>query len=139
MSTARRKLVGLNAYQPDHPPSAGAGNHPDQPVGSNPPIRLVDCCNADFDVFAEYLAVSAVGHQAMHGGQSVGGDEGTAPLEGIALLVIVRGLDEDEMKYPVGHRNAALCFDPSPQKIQPLSKTFGRSWPAWRSGGFRGR
>ena len=93
-----RKLVRLNADKGNQCPSATATNIADDPVGTDANVGLIIGRKADIDIRTQYLATHAVERQSVDGGERVGGNIGTKPLNGIAVVVVMRRLDHYEMK-----------------------------------------
>ena len=94
-----RKLVRLHAHQPDQRLSALFADHAHDPVGAHPPIGLVIGVEPDVDVGAEDATPPRIFGKGKKTRQGVGGNGRSHPLNGIAVVVIMRRLDHDEMKW----------------------------------------
>ena len=91
-----RKLVGLNADQTDHAAAGGAnalGDGADIYGG----VALVAGLDLDADVGTEHVRLRAILDQRIDAGETVRGNVGAPPLNDIAVIVIMRRLDQ---RYP---------------------------------------
>ena len=93
-----RKLIGLDADQADQRAPPGAADLPDHAVGANPAIGLVIGVDADLDIGAEHSAALRVLGEAVQRGQRVGRDGRPEPLDRVAVIVVMRRLDQDEVE-----------------------------------------
>ena len=95
-----RILVRLDADQRDKPeiavpPKAGEQRrHVDAGVG------LVDRLDVDGDVRPKDLPLGAVGRDAVDGGERIRRNHRAPPADHIAVVVVVRRLDQDELEAP---------------------------------------
>jgi hypothetical protein len=77
-------------------------------------VVLVHGLDVDVDVVAEDAPLAAVEGEAMHDGERVRWNGGAEPLDDVAVVVVVRGLNQDE-REPLGWAigggisNAAGC------------------------------
>ena len=96
------KLIRLNPDEPDK--SAARSLYP---RGRRPHVddrvALVIGFDLDIDVRAESLLLGADGQKPVDAGEAVRRDGGATPLDHIALVVIVRRLDEDDPERPLCH------------------------------------
>ena len=97
-----RKLVRLHADKADQAGTGlrdGAGDafRPDARVG------LVGSENLDVDVWTQRPPLGAFQRYSVQGGEAVGGDGRTQPLDDIAVVVVVRRFDQMELKRFSGH------------------------------------
>src|SRR5205085_9272005 len=76
----------------------GAADLPDYAVGANPAICLVISVDADVDIGAEHAAALRVLGEAVQRGQRVGRDGRPEPLDRVAVIVVMRRLDQDEVE-----------------------------------------
>ena len=72
--------------------------HADDAVGPYPPVGLVVSVQADLNVRSQYLAPARVLGKSIEAGQRIGRNGGTNPLDGIAVVVVVRRLDHHKMQ-----------------------------------------
>ena len=93
-----RELVRLHADQPDQRAAALFLDHAHDPAGADAPVGLVIGVEAEVDTGAEDLTAPRVFGERKQAGQRVGGNGRTHPLDGVAVVVIMRRLDHDEMK-----------------------------------------
>ena len=96
-----RILIRLHADQPDHAAAGGADalghrRHIDDGVA------LVTGVDLDVDVGAEHAVVGAFPHQPIDAGQRVRRQRRAQPLDDIAILVVVRRLDQLDPKGAPG-------------------------------------
>ena len=66
-------------------------------------VALVEDFDLDFDVGAERLLLGALGEQAVDAGQAVGRDGRAPPLDDVAVVVVVRRLDQHDRKLALRH------------------------------------
>src|SRR6202453_2744023 len=92
------KLVRLHPYDAYQRPPAPALEVADDPVREHAAIGLVVGVDLDPHTGAQNLALAGVLGQAVHAGECVGRQRRAEPLDRIAVIVIVRRLDEDESK-----------------------------------------
>lgn len=95
-----RDLVRLHADQHHH---AGIGrfDQPGQAIGTDMRIGLIEKMDSDIHVAAQHVSVGAVPGDAGQRRQRVGGYGGAEPLDDIAVVVVVRRLEQHETKTPV--------------------------------------
>ena len=89
------ELVGLHADQADQRLAAAAADVSHDAVGPHPGIGFVERLDQDVDVGSQHLALLAVLAQAVEGSQRVGRNMGPQPSDRIAVVVVVRRLDQD--------------------------------------------
>ena len=93
-----RKLVRLHPDEADQHPSAGAAHHADDPVRAHPPVRLVIRVDTNFYIRTKNLACLGILREAVQASQRVGRDGRAQPLDRVAVGVVVRRFDDDEVK-----------------------------------------
>ena len=93
-----RKLVRLHADQADQRLAAGLADFPDDAVRTDAPVGLVVGVQADFDARPQHLAALGVLRQAVQAGERVGRNGRPEPLDGIAVVIVMRRLDHHEME-----------------------------------------
>ena len=93
-----RKLVGLNAGKSHERLIARLEGFRD-PGGLNAPVRLVESGDDHIHVRPEHLPLAAILGETVEAGQCVRGDRRPQPLDGIPIVIIVRGLDQNEMEF----------------------------------------
>ena len=97
-----RKLIRLNADQRDHSADRPrmrfeiAGNVDDR-------VALVVDLDLDIDVGAENARLGAFGEQAVDAGEAVRGDRRAPPLDDIAVVVVMRRLDQNDRELALRH------------------------------------
>ena len=96
-----RKLVRLHADQPDHAAAGGADalgrcGHVDDGVA------LVAGIDLDVDVGTEHAVIGALPHQPIDAGERVRRQSRAQPLDDIAVLVVMRRLDQLDPKRALG-------------------------------------
>ena len=92
------ELVRLDADQPDQHAPTGAANPPDNAVRPNPAIGLVIGVDADLDLGTQHPPAADILGQTVQASQRVGGDRRPEPLDWIAVIVVMRRLDQHELK-----------------------------------------
>jgi hypothetical protein len=73
-------------------------------VGPDARVRLVPDGDADLDVLAEDLALGAVEGEAVQRRQRIGRDRRADPLDDVTVVIVVRGLDQEELEDSAGGR-----------------------------------
>ena len=66
-----RKLVRLDAYEPDQRSPAGFAKSADDPLGSDALVGFIKGVEADLDFRAEYLAGPCIFGERIQGGECV--------------------------------------------------------------------
>ena len=102
------KLIGLNPDQSDQGSAVGLSDHPDDLVGLNAPIGFIVGVQAQFDVRSEHVAGARVFREAVQTRQRVGRNGRPEPLDGIAVVVVVRRLDHHQMKQLLASGQRAI-------------------------------
>ncbi len=92
------KLVRLHPDDADQRPPTPALEVADDPAREHAAIGLVVGVDLDPDPGAQNLALAGVLGQAVHAGKRVRWQRRAEPLNRVAVVVIVRRLDEDEGK-----------------------------------------
>jgi hypothetical protein len=101
-----RILVGLHADQTDETEIAMRLEAREQRRHIDARIGLVDHLDVDSGVRAEHLPFGAIHCDAVDGGKRIRGDQRPPPADDIAVIVIVRWLDQNELKAPLGFHRA---------------------------------
>jgi hypothetical protein len=104
-----RILVRLNADEGDKPVITVAPEAGEQRGHVDSRIGLVNDIDGDVHVRTEHLALDAIGCNAVHRGERVRGNHRAPPTDDVAVIVIVRRLDQDELKEPLC-RHGRSCF-----------------------------
>ena len=99
-----RILVRLDADQRDQAEIAVAPEPREQRRDVDPGVGLVDDRDVDVDVRSEHLAFGAIGRNAIDGRERIGRDHRAPPADHIAVFVVVRRLDQDELEAPLSDR-----------------------------------
>ena len=94
------KLVGLHADQHHHAHVGGFDQARDF-LGADLRVGLVERMDVEFDIGAEHAAVRAIGRQAIDRGQRIRRDRRAIPLNDIALVVVMRRLDQNQTEIGV--------------------------------------
>jgi hypothetical protein len=92
------ELVGLHAHQADQAASAGPLEVGDDAIRPHTGVGLVERLDNDVDVRTQHLPMAAVLAQAVEGGQRVGRDVRAQPGDRIAVVVVVRRLDQHQLE-----------------------------------------
>src|SRR5664279_5332868 len=97
-----RKLVGLNADQRDEP-APRFPYAPRNPGDVDDGIALVKYLGLDIDVGTQRAFAGALRDEAVDAREAVGRNRGAAPLDDVAVVVIVRRLDQHDQKLSLIH------------------------------------
>ena len=92
-----RKLVRLHADEHHHA-VARLLDHAREPFRTHARVRFVKRMDLDLDVLAEHVALPAIARQAVKRGERIRRDRRAKPLDHVAVIVVVRRLDEHEAK-----------------------------------------
>ena len=92
------KFVRLNADDTHEPLAAIVLNEGNQLVELDPLIGLVDCDHVDGKIGTQHAPFGGVDREAVDGGERVGGHRGFQPLHHVAVGVVVRRFDQDELE-----------------------------------------
>ena len=113
------KLVGLDTDKTDQRLAAGLADVGHDAVGAHARIRLVVRLQDDVDVGPENLALAAILAEAVQGGERVRRNMRAQPRDGVAIIVIVRRFDEDQLKGSTRHDTAhrGLLQDQTPRAV----------------------
>ena len=96
-----RKLIRLHPDQRDH---SLIGEDALRNAGDvDDGVALVVNLDLDLDVRAENMALRAFVKQAVDAGQAVRGDGRAPPLDDVAVIVIVRRLDQNDREFALRH------------------------------------
>src|SRR6185503_7445180 len=107
-----------------------ATNVLDDAIRPHPPIRLVIGVQADIDARPKDRALLRVLRQAIQAGQRVGRNGRTNPLDRIAVVIVMRRLDHDEMEDThLVRRMFGCCHHYLSATIWPVSCHASTSWP----------
>ncbi|MGO8797769.1 MAG: hypothetical protein ACLQE9_19760 [Roseiarcus sp.] len=98
-----RELIRLHPDQADETPTAAFPDLARQPIRPDARIGFVKRMNFNLDGAAERMSRATILRKSMQHGERVGGNGGTRPLNDIAVIVVVRWLDQIEQE-PVAHR-----------------------------------
>src|SRR6266567_1946403 len=111
-----RKLVRLHPDEPDQGAAAGLADRPDDTLRTHPPVRLVIRVQEYLCISTNDLAPLGIFREAVQAGQGIGGNGGTKPLDRVAVVVIVRWLDDDKMQQ----RGRSIRRPPLRHDLYPL-------------------
>ena len=59
-------------------------------------VGFVEGADFDFDLLAQHAALSAIERQAVQHGQRIGRNGGAEPLDDVAVIVVMRRLDQHQ-------------------------------------------
>jgi len=93
-----RKLVRLHADQAHHAEAIMLFDERDDIFDTDARVGLVHRGDVEGDVRSERLSLSGVACQRVYRGQRVRWNGGTRPLDDIAIGVVVRRLDQHDLK-----------------------------------------
>ena len=99
-----REFVGLHADNADEPEPAILGDAAHELLRHDARIGLVDGDDVDRKIGAKHLAFRRAVGQAEHGGKRVRRHGRAQPLHDIAVSVVMRRLDQDQLKAPCRRR-----------------------------------
>ena len=106
-----RILVRLHADQADEA-RAGGADLSDRALDVDDGVALVIGVDLDIDVGAEHLRLGALGQQAVDAREAVRRDRGAPPLDDVAVGVVMRRLDQDDLEDLPSH-----CAPDSPTDV----------------------
>jgi hypothetical protein len=92
----------LNANERNEPEIAVTPKAGEQRRHIDPCVRFVHGLDVDGDIRPEDLPFDAIGRNTVDGGEGIRGDHPAPPADHVSVVVIVRRLDENQLK-------AALC------------------------------
>ena len=92
------ELVRLHPDDADQRPPAAALQVADDPGRRDAPVGLVVSLDGEVDAGAQNLAAAGVLGETVHAGEGVGRQGRPEPLNWIAPVVVVGGLDQNESK-----------------------------------------
>ena len=96
------KLVRLDPDQPDK--SLAVSLYPSRHrLDVDDLVALVIGLELDVDVGTESFLLGASGQKSVDAGEAVRGNGGEPPLDHVAVIIIVRRLDEDDPERPLSH------------------------------------
>src|SRR5215468_10669649 len=78
--------------------------NPDPAAHVDDGIALVACLDVDLNIGPEHLGVRAFPQQAVHARKAVGGNARPPPLDDIAVVVVMRRFDQDDLELTASHR-----------------------------------
>ena len=107
-----RKLVRLNPDEPDKS-AARSLYPPGRRLDVDDRVALVTGFDLDVDVGAESPLLGASGQEPVDAGKAVRRDGGEAPLDDIAVIVVMRRLDQNDREPALGHGPAPETFNDS--------------------------
>jgi len=114
-----RELVALHADQADQCPAAIPADVAHDAIHSYARIGLVERLDDDLDVGPQHLPAPAIVAQPIKGSQRVGRNMRPQPSDGIAGIVVMRRLDQDELETSLLGRTAHCGL--LPLKVRALS------------------
>ena len=100
------KLIGLHADETDEA-GFGIADLANGALDVDDGVALVIGLDVDIDVVTERLRSRTFGHQPIHAGEAVRGNERPPPLDHVAVGVVMRRLDQDYLEGPPRHEPAS--------------------------------
>ncbi len=97
-----RILVRLHADQPDET-AAGRSDLRDCALDVDDGVALVKRVDLDIDIGPEHALGGAPREQAVNAREAVGGNGGTPPLDDVAVGIVMRRLDQNDLEDAVPH------------------------------------
>lgn len=98
------KLIGLNANETNESLTTRPENQFDDLIRSDTPIGLIVGMKTYFYTCTQHCARARIFGQAVQAGQRVGWDSRPNPLNGIAVIIVVGRLDQNDMQQPLRSR-----------------------------------
>jgi hypothetical protein len=95
-----RKLVRLDADQADQAATAVVAYLPNDLARIDPRVGFIIGARSELDIFTQNLAGGRVGGKPVERRQRVGRHDRTEPLDDVPVVVVMRRLDDEEVKYP---------------------------------------
>ena len=92
------ELVRLDPDQSDEGTATGSVNHTDDPVGPDAAVGFVIGVDADRHIRSKHLAPARVFGEAVEAGERVRRDRRLDPPDRIAVVVVMRRLDQHQME-----------------------------------------
>ena len=119
------KLVRLHADQHDHP-AARLADFAGELFGPDALVGLVDRDDLERNVGAKRMPFGAIGGEAVEAGERVRRDRRAQPLDDVAVVVVVRRLDEDQTETGLGRRRRqhpqffSITIRDAPGRVYPM-------------------
>ena len=126
-----RKLIRLDPDEADKSASRRLDLARDR-LDVDDRVALVAGVDVDVDVGAKSPLFPAGGQEPVDAGEAVRGDGGEAPLDHIAVVVIMRRLDQEDLERPVSH--GVLFIVARRRSAWPPTLPFKKSQPSRPSG-----
>src|SRR5437660_12314154 len=125
-----RELVGLDPDETDQGTATGPADPPDDPLGPHPPVGLVIGLDPDLDLVAKHMPALGVLGETAETGERVRRYRRAQPLDRIAIVVVMRRLDQHEVEQggtgSTGHRSV----DGSITARSRMETAYGPCFPA---------
>src|SRR5258706_715762 len=96
------KLIGLDADKADEAAARGL-DAADGALDVDDRVALVIGLDVDIDIRSQRLLLGADRQDAAYTRQAVGGNGRAMPLDHISLVIVMGGLDQDDLKDPLAH------------------------------------
>ena len=103
------KLVGLYSHECNEAVPTRFMNHLSKFVGTDPIMGFIKGLQTKLDVFPQDLPLGAVERQAVQDRQAIRRHRRTHPLNYISINVVMRRLNENEMKHPLFSQIGPPC------------------------------
>ena len=115
------ELVGLHAHQTNNAAPARCPDLARDSLGAHARIGLIEGRDRNLDVLAEDAPRTAIGGEAGHDRERIGGNGRDAPLNDVSVVVVVRRLDQIEAKA-AGHMGLPEGRRPNHSALSEASK-----------------
>src|SRR3989338_8776416 len=93
-----RVLIALDADQRPQAPTIRWPDQLDNPLDPDARVGLIKGVEPNVHIAAEHVATSALEGEAIQDGEGVGGNRGANPLDDVAIVIIMRWLDHDNIE-----------------------------------------
>ena len=124
-----RILVGLHADQPDHAEAIGLAEPAQELWDVDAGVGLVDDIDLDVDIRPEHLALGAIERHAVQRGERVGRDQPAPPANDIAVVMVMRRLDQHDMEATTTHLQYSDPTSPPDLSVDDPSLLSARNRP----------
>jgi hypothetical protein len=94
-------LVGLNTDEGDQSEIAVMPQTGQEARDDDPRVRLINRLDIDGDIRSKNLAFGAIGGDAVNSRKRVRRDHRAPPADDVAIIVVVRRFDQDELEAPL--------------------------------------
>src|SRR5262249_28381897 len=99
------ELVGLHAHQRDQGSATLATQAANDALGMDAPVGLIVRGNGNVGAVTQHASRAAILGKAVEASQRVGRNGRAQPLNGITLVVVMRGFDQHQIEDALGRRH----------------------------------